>query len=83
MEGTDITAQEILMLCVLHEYEKFLIQDNLHGEEESNSAHIQKEILPNTNNSREGNAKVTENALKSIKDLHGRKLDIFAQLLWP
>lgn len=78
-----ISAQEILMLCVVHEYETFLIQDNLHRKEERNSACLQKELLPNTNNNREENTKMTEKALKSIEDPHGRKLDIFAKSHWP
>lgn len=77
-----ISAQEILM-CVLHEYEKILIQDSLHGKEESSPACIQKVLLPNTHSNREENTKMTENALMSINDPHGRKLDIFTQSHWP
>lgn len=82
-EGTNICPGNPDHIHVPHEYEKFLIQDNLYGKEESNSACIQKEHLPNTNNNRDENTKMSENALQSIKDPHGRKLDIFAQLHLP
>lgn len=38
-----------------------------------------EEILPNTNSNREDNTYMTEKALKTIKDPHGRKLVIFTQ----
>ena len=65
MEDTNITAQGILVLYVLHNYEKFLIQEDLYGKEGRDSAVIQKELLPNTSSNREENTKMTENVLNS------------------
>lgn len=42
MEDTNITAQEILVLYVLRDCEKFLIQEDLHGKEGSNCSYSEE-----------------------------------------
>lgn len=75
MEGTKICTGNPDVVCSSWKW-KILIPDSLHGKEESNPACIQKELLPNTDSNREENTKMTENALMSINDPHGRKLNI-------
>lgn len=48
MENIDIPAQDIL--CGFQDYEKFLLQEDIHRKEGNNSAIIQKELPPNTCN---------------------------------
>lgn len=60
MEDTNTTAQEILVVYVLHDYEKFLIQEDLHGKE---GRSYSEELLPNTSSKREENMKMTKNVI--------------------